>query len=77
DGGMWTTANPEYDRKFRLWRQHGMSGTDAVRHGSKQVIFEDYDELGYNCRMTDRQAAGGREQLRRLPEVVAQRRLLA
>jgi dTDP-4-amino-4,6-dideoxygalactose transaminase len=77
DGGMLTTANPEYDQKFRLWRQHGMSVTDAVRHGSKQVIFEDYDELGYNYRMTDLQAAVGREQLRRLPELVAQRRRLA
>ncbi|MBX4936352.1 DegT/DnrJ/EryC1/StrS family aminotransferase [Rhizobium binae] len=77
DGGMLTTANAEYDRKFRLWRQHGMSVTDAVRHGSKQVIFEDYDELGYNYRMTDLQAAVGREQLRRLPELVAQRRLVA
>jgi dTDP-4-amino-4,6-dideoxygalactose transaminase len=54
-----------------------MSVTDAVRHGSKQVIFEDYDELGYNYRMTDLQAAVGREQLRRLPELVAQRRRLA
>ncbi|MBB2683564.1 UNVERIFIED_ORG: dTDP-4-amino-4,6-dideoxygalactose transaminase [Rhizobium etli] len=77
DGGMLTTANPEYDRKFRLWRQHGMSVTDAVRHGSKQVIFEDYDELGYNYRMTDLQAAVGRVQLRRLPELIAQRRQLA
>jgi dTDP-4-amino-4,6-dideoxygalactose transaminase len=77
DGGMLTTANPEYDRKFRLWRQHGMSVTDTVRHGSKQVIFEDYDELGYNYRMTDLQAAVGREQLRRLPGLIAQRRLLA
>ncbi len=33
DGGMLTTADPEYDRKFRLWRQHGMSVTDTVRHG--------------------------------------------
>jgi len=77
DGGMLTTANPEYDRKFRLWRQHGMSVTDTIRHGSKQVIFEDYDELGYNYRMTDLQAAVGREQLRRLPELIAQRRRLA
>ncbi|ABC90171.1 probable aminotransferase protein (involved in cell wall biogenesis) [Rhizobium etli CFN 42] len=77
DGGMLTTANPDYDRKFRLWRQHGMSVTDAVRHGSKQVIFEDYDELGYNYRMTDLQAAVGRVQLRRLPELVAQRRKFA
>ncbi|MBB3138718.1 dTDP-4-amino-4,6-dideoxygalactose transaminase [Rhizobium pisi] len=77
DGGMLTTANPEYDRKFRLWRQHGMSVTDAVRHGSKQVIFEDYDELGYNYRMTDLQAAVGRVQLRRLPELIAHRRRIA
>jgi dTDP-4-amino-4,6-dideoxygalactose transaminase len=25
DGGMITTANPEWDRKFRLLRQHAMS----------------------------------------------------
>jgi dTDP-4-amino-4,6-dideoxygalactose transaminase len=77
DGGMLTTANAEYDRKFRLWRQHGMSVTDAVRHGSKQVIFEHYEELGYNYRMTDLQAAVGRVQLQRLPELIARRRLLA
>lgn len=77
DGGMLTTANPEYDRKFRLWRQHGMSVTDAVRHGSKQVIFEAYPEVGYNYRMTDMQAAVGREQLKRLPGIIARRRRLA
>lgn len=77
DGGMLTTSSPEFDRKFRLWRQHGMSVTDATRHGSKQVIFEDYDELGYNYRMTDLQAAIGREQLRRLPGLVQERRQLA
>ncbi|MDP9811465.1 dTDP-4-amino-4,6-dideoxygalactose transaminase [Rhizobium tibeticum] len=77
DGGMLTTANAEYDRKFRLLRQHGMSVTDAVRHGSKQVIFESYPELGYNYRMTDMQAAVGREQLKRLPAIIARRREIA
>lgn len=76
DGGMLTTSSPEFDRKFRLWRQHGMSVTDTARHGSKQVIFEDYEELGYNYRMTDLQAAIGREQLRRLPGLVRERRQL-
>ena len=42
EGGMLTTADPELDRKFRLLRQHGMSVPDTVRHGSPQVIFEDY-----------------------------------
>ncbi|WP_018896710.1 DegT/DnrJ/EryC1/StrS family aminotransferase [Rhizobium sp. 2MFCol3.1] len=77
DGGMLTTANPEYDRKFRLWRQHSMSVTDSVRHGSKQVIYESYPEVGFNYRMTDMQAAVGREQLKRLPDIVARRRALA
>ena len=46
DGGMLTTANPDYDRKFRLWRQHGMSVSDTVRHGSRELIHETYPELG-------------------------------
>ena len=41
-----------------------------MRHGSQQVIFESYPEVGYNYRMTDMQAAVGREQLKRLPEIV-------
>jgi dTDP-4-amino-4,6-dideoxygalactose transaminase len=74
DGGMLTTANADYDSKFRLWRQHSMSVADTVRHGSRQVIYESYPELGYNYRMTDLQAALGRVQLSRLPEIVARRR---
>lgn len=77
EGGMLTTANPEFDRKFRLLRQHGMSVPDTVRHGSPQVIFEDYLVLGYNYRMTDMQAAVGRKQLMKLPDIVARRRALA
>lgn len=77
DGGMLTTANPEYDRLFRLWRQHGMSVPDTIRHGSPLVIHESYPEFGYNYRMTDLQAAIGREQLRRIPEIVKKRRHLA
>jgi perosamine synthetase len=74
DGGMLTTANPEYDQLFRLWRQHSMSVSDSQRHSASQVIFEEYPELGFNYRMTDLQAAVGRVQLRRLPGIVARRR---
>jgi perosamine synthetase len=77
DGGMLTTANHDLDREFRLLRQHGMSVPDAVRHSSDRVIFESYPVVGYNYRMTDIQAAIGREQLKRLPAVVARRRELA
>ena len=77
DGGMLTTHNPEWDARFRLLRQHGMSVPDTVRHAAHQVIFESYPIVGYNYRMTDIQAAVGREQLKRLPEIVAARRALA
>lgn len=77
DGGMLTTSNPEFDQKFRLWRQHSMSVPDTVRHQSSQVTFESYPEIGFNYRMTDIQAAVGREQLKRLPEIIARRRQLA
>jgi perosamine synthetase len=77
EGGMLTTSNPEFDRKFRLCRQHGMSVPDTVRHGSQQVIFEDYLVIGFNYRMTDVQAAVGRKQLERLPVLVSRRRALA
>jgi len=77
DGGMLTTNNAEYDRVFRLLRQHGMNLSDLTRHHSKEVIFEDYITTGYNFRMTDIQAAVGIEQLKRLPRIVERRRRLA
>ena len=77
DGGMLTTRHPEWDRQFRMLRQHAMSVPDTVRHQSNQVIFESYPTVGFNYRMTDIQAAVGREQLKRLPGIVAKRRELA
>lgn len=77
DGGMLTTNNPEYDRQMRLLRQHGMSVPDTTRHNAKTVINESYVLLGHNFRMTDIQAAVGREQLKRLPDLVRERRELA
>jgi perosamine synthetase len=77
DGGMLTTTNAEWNAKFKVLRQHGMDVSDTVRHASGQVIFERHSLLGYNYRMTDIQAAVGREQLKRLSEIIATRRTLA
>lgn len=77
DGGVLTTRSAEYDARFRLLRQHGMSVPDTVRHSSPTVIFESYPIVGYNYRLTDVQAAVGREQVKRLPELIARRRQLA
>lgn len=77
DGGMITTSNRDWDARLRLLRQHGMDVPDTSRHAAKEVIFESYPILGYNYRMTDIQAAVGREQLKRLTEITARRRFLA
>ncbi len=74
DGGMLTTSDPALDARFRLLRQHGMSVNDRVRHGSPQVIFEEHSVIGFNYRMTDIQAAVGREQLKRMPAIIEARR---
>ena len=77
DGGMLTTGDAELDARLRRLRQHGMSIADTVRHASPQVMFEAYPALGFNYRMTDIQAAVGREQVKRLPAMVASRRARA
>jgi dTDP-4-amino-4,6-dideoxygalactose transaminase len=77
DGGMITTNNPEYDKKFRLLRQHGMSVSDTARHSARKIIFEEYVTTGFNYRMTDIQAAVGIEQLKRLSSIIKKRRTIA
>ena len=71
DGGMITTNNAEYDRLFRLYRHHGMDYPRDVEYGCQKVLGEDYSVPGFNYRMTDIQAAVGVEQLKKLPEILA------
>jgi perosamine synthetase len=76
EGGMITTPDDELAARMRRLRQHGMSVSDLARHGSNKVVSETYDEVGYNYRMTDMQAALGMVQLRRLDGMLAKRRQL-
>ena len=77
DGGMLTTDDAQVDAHLRLLRQHGMSVPDTLRHSADCVMFEAYPVHGFNYRMTDIQAAVGREQLKRLGTMVERRRELA
>lgn len=74
DGGMITTANGDWDARLRRLRHHGMDIASHARHVASEVVSESYRELGYNCRLTDVQAAIGRVQLARLPDIVRRRR---
>jgi perosamine synthetase len=77
DGGMITTNREDFYHRLKLLRQHGMSINDRVRHESKEVIFEEHIELGYNYRLTDIQAAVGIKQLEKLDWIINERRKIA
>lgn len=77
EGGMLTTSRPEWAARARRLREHAMSVSAADRHASVLASPETFDEVGFNFRMTDLQAAVGLVQLGRLPAMVARRRELA
>ena len=77
EGGMITTGDAELASRLRRLRQHAMNVSDLTRHNASKVVIEAYDEVGYNYRMTDLQAALGLVQLERLPEMLRRRRRLA
>ena len=74
---MLTTNDEEMAARVRRLRQHAMTVSDLARHSSSRVVIEHYDEIGYNYRMTDLQAAIGLVQLQRLDKMLARRRELA
>lgn len=77
DGGMITGRDPEIMARLAKLRTHAMSLSTAQRHGAGKVVFEAYPEVGYNYRLSDIQGAVGREQVKRLPRLIAPRRVLA
>jgi dTDP-4-amino-4,6-dideoxygalactose transaminase len=77
EGGMLLTRDAALARRLRRLRDHGMAVTAHERHASRSVTLEAYEELGFNYRMTDLQAAVGLVQLAKLDAMVAERRRLA
>lgn len=77
EGGAITTDDAEIAARARVLRSHGASVSDLARHNASHAIIESYDELGFNYRMTDIQAALGDVQLTRLDGILTRRRELA
>lgn len=76
DGGMITTNKEEYDRLFKIERQHSMSKSASERHNSSKIATPDFLSSSFNYRMTDIQAAVGIQQLAKLPEILEKRHQL-
>jgi perosamine synthetase len=75
EGGMVTTDDDELADRLRRFRNHCMdsSGREREEAGGHAYAIE---ELGYNYRITDLQAALGLSQLRKLDHFLARRREL-
>ncbi len=75
EGGMITTSDDRLARSARKLRNHGGGLSEEDRHvSSEPYALPDFDETGFNYRMTDIQAAIGLVQLGKLDRLVAERR---
>ena len=74
EGGLATTNNPHWAQRMAELRSHGIT-KDMHRFERKAPGPWSYEQqdLGFNYRMTDLQAALGLSQLKRLDEIVAER----
>jgi perosamine synthetase len=73
EGGMITTDDGVLAGKARLLRSTGASISDLDRHKAKGVLVQRYEDVGYNYRMTDMQAAIGLVQLKKIEAMLEQR----
>ncbi|HEV3485601.1 MAG TPA: DegT/DnrJ/EryC1/StrS family aminotransferase [Vicinamibacterales bacterium] len=78
EGGMVTTDDPDLAERIARLRSHGAALSEEQRHvGSAPYLLPAFDDLGFNYRMTDLQAAVGIVQLGRLDEFISERGFLA
>ena len=74
EGGIATTRNKEYYEKMALYRTHGITHDAAQMEKCDGGWYYEMQELGYNYRITDFQAALGTSQLKRARHNVELRR---
>jgi perosamine synthetase len=74
EGGMIITDREDLDKQARVLRDHGASRSDLARHeGKTAFLLSEFNELGYNYRMTDMQGALGCVQMKRAEWILAER----
>ena len=78
EGGLVTTQDAALAQRLRLFRSHGMTRDVAqMEYVSEGPWYYEQQDLGYNYRLTDIQAALGSSQLTRLTALQARRIALA
>lgn len=74
EGGMLVTNDPSYAQRCDVMRNHGASISEEQRHaGPQPYLLASFEELGFNYRMTDVQAAIGLVQMTKLDAFIDER----
>lgn len=73
EGGMVLTNDDELAAKMKALRSHGASVSAEQRHAGKGFLLPEFNEVGYNYRMNDIQAAIGLVQAKKLDWMLAER----
>lgn len=74
EGGMVTTNQPGLAARLEILRNHGAAISEEQRHhGPQPYLLPAFDEMGFNYRMTDLQAAVGIVQLKKLDRFIDER----
>jgi len=78
EGGVITTSDDRLAQRLDIYRNHGASVSEEVRHrGAKPFELPDFTVFGFNYRMTDVQAAIATVQLGKLDRFISERAALA
>ena len=77
EGGMITTNDENLYKKILLLRTHGITKDPEIMQENHGGWYYEMQELGYNYRLTDFQAALGISQLQRADEGLARRKEIA
>jgi len=78
EGGMVTTNRPDLAEKVASYRNHGATGlSTAEREHPRNYSMATFNNLGYNLRLSDIQAAVGIAQMQKLDRLLKERRRLA
>jgi UDP-4-amino-4,6-dideoxy-N-acetyl-beta-L-altrosamine transaminase len=77
EGGMITTNDDEIYKKLILYRTHGITKDPSLLEENHGGWYYEMQELGYNYRLTDFQAALGLSQLNRADQGLERRRAIA
>jgi UDP-4-amino-4,6-dideoxy-N-acetyl-beta-L-altrosamine transaminase len=77
EGGMALSNNPELAQRMALLRSHGITRDSKQMTENHGAWYYQQQDLGFNYRMTDIQAALGLSQMKRLDDFIVKRHAIA